>query len=505
MMDVAAVFDRIGSLWPEIKWTDEQNSAFHARAKNIPLSTAEAIKAIADLACKHEYGNVAPSHVIQALISAANASAKMMKSTGLGVTALKTNATPIALVEQAVRQARAKLDAATKTEQEAATLYIQANRALETAKATASKADNMDAVKAGITATESTIAELSQKLAEQPEQDTEAANKAERKAGQDWNTAKAYTASLKEQVEKLTAKIKSIEEMGLCTDCTEKLAKSMKADKKFAQGEIKRAEKDEQDKAVTYDAAMIALQQVCASNKARGTLMGELVTKQRGLAQMQATVAEQAAAQEAKASLPALTLAVETAKHNHEEAAAKVTPLREAFAKADTAHRQAIAENASQQQVAKAAEAATKADAEAQVTKELGNMLTELLAEAVKASIQPMLDTCNRLCGGILKGQLAYQDGDIGMETRGYFWTWRSFSGTEKALAFAALSVALATTAPVKLVIIDELGRLSKENKWKLIDNLTRLAEAGEIDNAILIDTTPTDSQFNETFSQVAI
>ena len=437
--------------------------------------------------------------------NAANASAKMMKSTGLGVTALKTNATPIALVEQASRAARAKLDAATKAEQEAAMVLTQAMRTLDSAKGLASKADNMDAVKAGITATEATIAELSQKLAEHPEQDTEAAGKAERKAANDWNTAKAFTASCKDQVEKLTTKIKDIEDMNLCEGCTEKLAKSMKKDRTFLKGEITRAEQDEQAKAITYDATMLTLQQVCTANKSRGTLLGDLVAKQRGLAQMQATVAEQAAAQEAKASLPALTLAVETAQHNRDEADAKVTPLREAFVKADTAHRQAIAENASQQQVAKASEAASKADAEAQVTKELGNMLTELLAEAVKASIQPMLDTCNRICGGILRGEMAYQDGEVGMEWQGRFWTWRSFSGTEKALAFAALSVALATNEPVKLVIIDELGRLSKNKKWELINRLTTLAEAGHIDNAILIDTEPTDSQFSETFSQVAI
>jgi len=421
--------------------------------------------------------------------NAANASAKMMKSTSLGVTALKTNATPLALVEQAVRQARAKLDAANNASTTANSIYSQANRAELEARAKAGKADNMDAVKAGIEAAETTIAELSQKLAQMPEQDTEAATKAERAAASNWNMAKAMTDSLRSQIERLDKQIKGVEDMGLCEGCTEKLAKSMKADRKTTQSALKQAEKDEQDKAFTYDAALIAMKQVATANKERGAILGELVTKQNGLAQMQATVAEQATAQEAKASLPALTLATQTAKHTADEAAAAIAPLLEAFAKANTAHRQAIAENASQQQVAKAAKAAEKADAETEVLKEAGKMLTALLAEAVKHSIQPMLDQCNRLCAGILKGQLAYQDEEIGMEYMGRFWNWRGFSGTEKALAFAALSVALATTAPVKLVIIDELGRLDAGNKGTLIARLCELTLNGEIDQAILIDT----------------
>ena len=93
-----------------------------------------------------------------------------------------------------------------------------------------------------------------------------------------------------------------------------------------------------------------------------------------------------------------------------------------------------------------------------------------------------------RFTAGILRSPLVYQDGDLGRFEGDKFISWETFSGTEEALAFAGLSVALAAQAPVKVVLIDELGRLTSANKTKLLDRMLELTRDGVIDAFIGAD-----------------
>jgi hypothetical protein len=63
-------------------------------------------------------------------------------------------------------------------------------------------------------------------------------------------------------------------------------------------------------------------------------------------------------------------------------------------------------------------------------------------------------------------------------------------SGTEKTLVYAALSVALATDAPLKIVIMDEFD-IDADNFERLTDLLLELYRDGVIDQAVLAHTGP--------------
>lgn len=163
--------------------------------------------------------------------------------------------------------------------------------------------------------------------------------------------------------------------------------------------------------------------------------------------------------------------------------------LKVKMLEADAMHRKVVAEAGEAATQAKAAARADEAQAEAEATKALASFLQDLLALCVEQSVKPFVDSCNALCGGVLTAPLAFKDGDLGMERGGRFISWRSFSGTERAIAFCALSVGLAAKSPVKLAILDEVTRLDFANKAKLFNALDGLVKSGALDQAIIVDT----------------
>lgn len=189
-------------------------------------------------------------------------------------------------------------------------------------------------------------------------------------------------------------------------------------------------------------------------------------------------------------SIPALETELATMKANGERLAETEADARKVFGEADTAHRQALADAASAQQVAKAAKEADKAQVEADVLKRLQEFLNDLLALCVEQSVKPLLDVANSLCVGVLTAPLAYKDGVIGMYRGSLFRSWRAFSGVDNVLAMAALSLGLATftKAPVKIVFFDELGVLHASRKIVLLNRVKELVKNGTIDQCIMVD-----------------
>jgi hypothetical protein len=83
---------------------------------------------------------------------------------------------------------------------------------------------------------------------------------------------------------------------------------------------------------------------------------------------------------------------------------------------------------------------------------------------------------------------LAYNDGEIGTFRDGLFIGHATMSGTEKALAYAAIQAALASKSPVKLMIIDELGRLTDKNIARVLDAASAAINDGRLDSFIGIE-----------------
>jgi hypothetical protein len=164
----------------------------------------------------------------------------------------------------------------------------------------------------------------------------------------------------------------------------------------------------------------------------------------------------------------------------------------------ETEQRRAI--QAGQDALRKAQAERDRASAEAK--KEIAALalkkLMELQKEAIDTAIGALMGVARKFTDGILKTPLEFREGEFG-RWQGTQWIPCddvSFSGTEQAIAFAGLSVALAQGASCKVVLMDELGRVDVARKPLLIQRMVDLTEAGVIDHFVGVDVAERDYLF---------
>lgn len=123
------------------------------------------------------------------------------------------------------------------------------------------------------------------------------------------------------------------------------------------------------------------------------------------------------------------------------------------------------------------------------VAKAAVKIVRELKARLVEAAVKPILGLANRFFPDVLANSLAYFEGEIGWWNDGAWVGHKTFSGTEKALAYAAIQTALSARAPFRFMLLDELGRLSNANAQKFVDGVGRAIACGDLDQFVGIDT----------------
>ena len=250
----------------------------------------------------------------------------------------------------------------------------------------------------------------------------------------------------------------------------------------------------------SYNAAADALDTAdreLAAVKLKQSLQKDLATASRRLEterqSLVATLESVAAARVEVAKLPDIEAKAASTTERIEMQKAIVLDLREAEESAQTNVKRLNSQRAEARTRAKAKEESDKVKIEAQVLKEFCRMLADMQAEIVNAAIGPIVDRLNVMFKGVLDMPLCYKDGVIGTESPTGFYSMRSFSGAEKALAMCAISLALAAESPVKIVVLDEMGRLDSAVKQKLVALVLTLEHAGTINQAILVDTSDED------------
>lgn len=206
-----------------------------------------------------------------------------------------------------------------------------------------------------------------------------------------------------------------------------------------------------------------------------------LTTASEALSKKQAKIAE------VKAKLSSEAAAnVEAAKQRYNEAVRKWNESSAAVSAMEQQDREEERQKKVQQDMA-------KVSTRLEVLVELCNIAQAALDNMVNSSIKPFLDNVNTLCEGILLSAVGYRDGEFGLikgsdQTGSQFITWRSFSGTEKLLFMAAVSIAFAAQAELKVAFLDEIGRLDDSNKLKVVDRLRNLIKHGFLSQAIVIE-----------------
>ena len=134
--------------------------------------------------------------------------------------------------------------------------------------------------------------------------------------------------------------------------------------------------------------------------------------------------------------------------------------------------RQKIATNAAELEVAKAAEAAIK----------------ELQAKAVDAAFEKILTLTRAFTDGILPAHVQYnaETQELGMFVETQWVSHLTFSGSQQALMYAGLCVALARMSPMKIVILDEMAKFFGGGIFeKVVQRMAKLVKDKVIDQFI--------------------
>lgn len=126
--------------------------------------------------------------------------------------------------------------------------------------------------------------------------------------------------------------------------------------------------------------------------------------------------------------------------------------------------------------------------------------LSALIAKVSEEVFAKVLGLSDAFTSGLINSPLKFRDGELGREVseadqamgrKAPLGSWiphTSFSGTEELLAMAGFAVALARMAPFKLVILDELGRLTADRRSAVVKRVKKLVADGVIDQVVLID-----------------
>lgn len=144
-----------------------------------------------------------------------------------------------------------------------------------------------------------------------------------------------------------------------------------------------------------------------------------------------------------------------------------------------------------QQDLIRAGEAAEEhqaAAAKVTVIKAVGALLKERQASMIAVLFGDLMEVANYFTQGIMEHDLVFQDGRIGYVKAGRFVSHKTFSGTEKALTYIAITVALMKDAPLRLVLLDEFD-IDFEVFPKVLNRLNGAVSDGLIDQVIVAHT----------------
>lgn len=133
-------------------------------------------------------------------------------------------------------------------------------------------------------------------------------------------------------------------------------------------------------------------------------------------------------------------------------------------------------------------EALIAAESRVEALKAVVAKLEEVQAELVQEVFGGLLAIINQVTSGLVKSPVAYHRGEIGRWNGSSWVCHKYFSGTEKLLTMAGVSAALAADAPIRVIIMDELGRLTDLNRSLLVNAMLKLIESDVIDQFIGCD-----------------
>lgn len=140
---------------------------------------------------------------------------------------------------------------------------------------------------------------------------------------------------------------------------------------------------------------------------------------------------------------------------------------------------------------------ATKNEATLKATLQLRTFLQEEQRSAVAESMKPLIETAGIFLKGLVAGEMTTDKHLVGITRDGNFLPLEVLSGMEMVAVSAACQAALASQGEIKLLLVDELARLTPKNQLQFFENCHTAIERGVIDQAILICQSAPDSRLD--------
>lgn len=184
------------------------------------------------------------------------------------------------------------------------------------------------------------------------------------------------------------------------------------------------------------------------------------------------------------------------------ETKAQLLNAEKALGELQSSHSLWIAQKADERRASEAAEARAKKQADADVLTAAIDAVLEKQTEILSKAIGPLMKKASEFTCAVLGFSIEFREGDIGYINQTSWVSYKTLSGAEEMLAFIGLAMAFASESPIRLVIVDEMGRFSRKNKTLLLDTLQTLIDMNKIDQAILVDV---DAEFYHGVSTINI
>lgn len=204
---------------------------------------------------------------------------------------------------------------------------------------------------------------------------------------------------------------------------------------------------------------------------------------------LRASTAANDKAREAWAKLPALAAASYAAREKWLAAATAIQPIAHRIGLLEQSQKQFIARTQAQRSADQSRAQLATARARLDVFKAALKVVAAEKEAVSEKAFTVLLKHARRFTDGILKAPLEYRDSELGMNQGGNWVSLKAFSGTEELLALAGLGVALTQQHKgIKVVLMDELGRLDQDNRVKVINRMLALTADGTINQFFGVD-----------------
>ncbi len=479
-----------------------------ANIKNIKLeentpetetSIKEIVEAVLQLSTSAEAEAVTPQHYIETLnadikekLRIANENSRRMAATVAGLTQIKANAPVSSDIEARLATARAELDAANAEVARLKQVGIQIKSELDGAELKASSWHGHP-VPDPVAPLLAEKGELEAYLLREDQIQAEPVTS--KHEGEVLQTNRTRLADAMTQLGIASKAYMDFNELECCPTCKAK-AKGWKSAvmDSLIEAESKAREVHDfyknsvAESQLKFDAAEELVKKEALRQNTIRTSNKRLAEVNASLRRYSDESAKQLPAQEASAKLPGLREKIHAAREEYNTAVIKASLKSSIWNNLDTERNKLVQERAESASRAKSIEQAAKFKAEASVLKEVVKLLDALQKEVVKASVSPIIDKVNEFCGEILDNKIAFQDGEIGMMGATGFWKHGTMSDSQRLLAYAALSIALATEAPFRLCILGRFESFDYATKFKVLRRVRELIRDGKLHQCLCIE-----------------